>query len=99
MSEEPLHPEEQMPEAAVYSDMKNDLDIIMVATQLVDELGEDAVRLSKVKLVELIAANNLRAAAFWRDVMRLCEEHLAATGTPVSDPLPEAAQSTKIPAH
>ena len=58
--------------------MKTDLDIVMVATRLVEELGDDAVRLAKVKLVELIAANNLRAAAFWREVMRLCEEHTGA---------------------
>ena len=88
-----------MPDAVVYIDMKNDLDIIMVASRLVEELGEDAVRLSKVKLVELIAANNLRAAAFWRDVMRLCEERLAGTGTPASDLVPEPARSAKIAAH
>ena len=63
--------------------MKTDLDIVMVATRLVEELGDDAVRLAKVKLVELIAANNLRAAAFWREVMRLCEEHRdAGAGAP-----------------
>ena len=62
--------------------MKTDLDIVMVATRLVEELGDDAVRLAKVKLVELIAANNLRAAAFWREVMRLCEEHRDASAAP-----------------
>jgi len=79
--------------------MKNDLDIIMVASRLVEELGDDAVRLSKVKLVELIAANNLRAAAFWRDVMRLCEEHLAETKPPTPESLPDSASSAEIAAH
>ena len=64
----------------VRQSMKTDLDIVMVATRLVEELGDDAVRLAKVKLVELIAANNLRAAAFWREVMRLCEEHTGTFG-------------------
>lgn len=57
--------------------MKQKLDVLIVANQLVQELGPDAPRASKCRLVELIAANNLRAAAFWRDVMRMCEEILA----------------------
>ncbi len=57
--------------------MKNDLDVVAMATQLVDQWGGDAPRVSKVRLVELIAANNLRAASFWREVMRLCESILS----------------------
>jgi hypothetical protein len=75
--------------------MKTDLDIVMVATRLVEELGDDAVRLAKVKLVELIAANNLRAAAFWREVMRLCEEHTGVTGAAAASPTGGAAQTRK----
>jgi hypothetical protein len=84
--------------------MKTDLDIVMVATRLVEELGDDAVRLAKVKLVELIAANNLRAAAFWREVMRLCEEHTGAvaptpTGTGIVQPRADATDTAKFAAH
>jgi hypothetical protein len=83
--------------------MKTDLDIVMVATRLVEELGDDAVRLAKVKLVELIAANNLRAAAFWREVMRLCEEHTgASTATPptrIAGKQADAAETAKFAAH
>jgi hypothetical protein len=82
--------------------MKNDLDIVMVATRLVEELGDDAVRLAKVKLVELIAANNLRAAAFWREVMRLCEEHTGTTGTTPTGMAKSQADTTdtaKFAAH
>jgi hypothetical protein len=82
--------------------MKNDLDIVMVATRLVEELGDDAVRLAKVKLVELIAANNLRAAAFWREVMRLCEEHTSAGATaPTGMPQSRAdtTDTAKLAAH
>ena len=75
--------------------MKTDLDILAVATQLVAELGEDAPRLSKVRLVELIAANNLRAADFWRDVMRASEELLARTRSSVA----EAASSSPTCLH
>lgn len=55
--------------------MNTDLDVLALATRLVDELGETAVRISRVRLVELTAANHTRAAAFWRDVMR-ASEHL-----------------------
>ena len=82
--------------------MKNDLDIVMVATRLVEELGDDAVRLAKVKLVELIAANNLRAAAFWREVMRLCEEHTgagAAAPAEMAKPQADATDTAKFAAH
>jgi hypothetical protein len=83
--------------------MKTDLDIVMVATRLVEELGDDAVRLAKVKLVELIAANNLRAAAFWREVMRLCEEHTSASTatspTGIAGPQADAAETAKFAAH
>jgi hypothetical protein len=57
--------------------MKKDFDVVAVATQLVDQWGDDAPRISKVRLVELIAANNVRAASFWREVMRLCEKILS----------------------
>jgi hypothetical protein len=83
--------------------MKTDLDIVMVATRLVEELGDDAVRLAKVKLVELIAANNLRAAAFWREVMRLCEEHTgvsaAAPPTEIAQTRTDATDTAKFAAH
>ena len=80
--------------------MKTDLDIVMVATRLMEEMGDDAVRLAKVKLVELIAANNLRAAAFWREVMRLCEEQSgAASAAPIAQPLADATDTAKFAAH
>ncbi|WP_448206210.1 hypothetical protein [Azospirillum sp. sgz302134] len=83
--------------------MKIDNDVILFATRLVEELGESAIRISRVRLVELTAANNLRAAAFWRDVMRtserlLAERPLAETGTPlppstVSAPLAQSLRT------
>jgi len=57
--------------------MKIDTDVLLFATRLVDEMGEAAIRISRVRLVELTATNNLRAAAFWRDVMRASEQLLA----------------------
>lgn len=57
--------------------MRIDHDALLFATRLVDELGESAIRISRVRLVELTAANNLRAAAFWRDVLRTSERLLA----------------------
>ncbi len=56
--------------------MNTDLDVMALATRLVDELGETAIRISRVRLVELTAANHPRAAAFWRDVMRASERLL-----------------------
>ncbi|WP_042696425.1 hypothetical protein [Azospirillum sp. B506] len=56
--------------------MNTDLDVLVFATRLVDELGETAIRMSRVRLVELTAANHTRAAAFWRDVMRTSERLL-----------------------
>lgn len=56
--------------------MKQTSDSQMVASKLVAELGEGAIRHAKCRLVELTAAANLRAASFWREVMRLCEEIL-----------------------
>ncbi|PWC33830.1 hypothetical protein [Azospirillum sp. TSO35-2] len=56
--------------------MNTDLDVLAFATRLVDELGETAIRMSRVRLVELTAANHTRAAAFWRDVMRTSERLL-----------------------
>lgn len=66
--------------------MKTDHDVLLLATRLVEELGETAVRISRVRLVELTAANNLRAAAFWRDVMRASERLLAERGPPLPAP-------------
>ena len=57
--------------------MAHDLDTLAVAIQLVNELGDDAATVAKIRLVELIAANNLRAASFWRDVLRASEDLLA----------------------
>ncbi|HYG89929.1 MAG TPA: hypothetical protein VD978_27165 [Azospirillum sp.] len=57
--------------------MKTDSDVLLFATRLVDEIGEAAIRISRVRLVELTATNNLRAAAFWRDVLRTSERLLA----------------------
>ncbi len=80
--------------------MKTDSDVLLFATRLVDEMGEAAIRISRVRLVELTAANNLRAAAFWRDVMRTSERLLAerllaerpamVPGSNASPPMPES---------
>ncbi|WP_448189779.1 hypothetical protein [Azospirillum sp. sgz301742] len=80
--------------------MKIDSDVLLFATRLVDEMGETAIRISRVRLVELTATNNLRAAAFWRDVMRTSERLLAERvhterpgavmpGAPPRSPVPE----------
>lgn len=66
--------------------MKIDNDVLLLATRLVDELGDAAIRISRVRLVELTAANNLRAAAFWRDVLHASEDLLARK--PASMPPP-----------
>lgn len=66
--------------------MKIDHDVLLFATRLVEELGESAVRISRVRLVELTAANNLRAAAFWRDVLRTSEQLLAERPSPLPPP-------------
>ncbi|WP_247886907.1 hypothetical protein [Azospirillum sp. SYSU D00513] len=63
--------------------MKTDYDALLFATRLVEELGETAIRVSRVRLVELTAANNLRAAAFWRDVMRTCERLVSERAPPL----------------
>ena len=73
--------------------MKTDSDVVLFATRLVDEMGEAAIRISRVRLVELTATNNLRAAAFWRDVMRVSEQLLAQRTPPLvpghpSPPMP-----------
>lgn len=69
---------------SVHTCMKTDHDVLLLATRLVDELGETALRISRVRLVELTAANNLRAAAFWRDVLHTSEELLAAKPAPAT---------------
>lgn len=53
--------------------MDEESEILALARRLTEELGEDAVRITKVRLVELIAANDLRAAAFWRNILRAVE--------------------------
>lgn len=57
--------------------MQTDTDALLFATRLTDELGETAIRMSHVRLVELTAAGNVRAAAFWRAVMHASERRLA----------------------
>lgn len=74
--------------------MKIDHDVLLLATRLVEELGESAVRISRVRLVELTAANNLRAAAFWRDVMRAAEGLLAEK--PACMPPPATAAPERL---
>lgn len=57
--------------------MKTDLDVLLFATRLVQELGDVAIRLSHVRLVELTAADNVLAANFWRDVLHAAERLVA----------------------
>lgn len=71
--------------------MRTDHDVLLLATRLVEELGDTALRISHVRLVELTAANNLRAAAFWRDVLRTAERLLAER------PASAAVQQTQAP--
>jgi hypothetical protein len=79
--------------------MKTEFDVVALATQLIEQWGEDAPRVSKVRLVELIAANNVRAAAFWREVMRLCEKLLAEHRRVAGTCTPETASaSASVPA-
>jgi hypothetical protein len=99
MPEELSFQEEQMPDQACYMAMKTDLDILLVATRLVEELGDDAARLAKVKLVELIAANNLRAAAFWREVMRVCEQQSGIASPEVLQPRLGAVEQSRQASH
>ncbi|WP_029008540.1 hypothetical protein [Azospirillum halopraeferens] len=72
--------------------MKTDHDVLLFATRLVEEMGEVATRISRVRLVELTAANNVRAAAFWREVLRTCERLLAERMPP-----PQGAPSATAP--
>lgn len=62
--------------------MKNDGEVRVLASRLVEVLGEDAARHALCRLVELTAANETRAAAFWRDVMHVCEELAAGQAAP-----------------
>lgn len=62
--------------------MTIETEALLFAIRLVDELGERAIRLSRVRLVELTAASDLRAAAFWRDVMQASERLLAQRPAP-----------------
>lgn len=59
---------EQLAPLYVREGMKIDLDILAVAVQLVREFGLDAERVARARLVECIAADNARAADFWRKV-------------------------------
>ncbi|WP_247877144.1 hypothetical protein [Azospirillum brasilense] len=74
------------PASRVDAVMKIDHDVLLFATRLVEELGESAIRISRVRLVELTAANNLRAAAFWRDVMNTSERLLAERSPSLAPP-------------
>lgn len=88
---------EQKARAWVHDGMKTDLDVLVLATRLVDELGEAAVRISRVRLVELTAANHTRAAAFWRDVLRASERLLdERSGTRMPPSLAAAAWSGAV---
>lgn len=84
--------------------MNTDLDVLVFATRLVDELGETAIRMSRVRLVELTAANHTRAAAFWREVMRTSERLLSEqsgrrVATGLSSPAIAAAQPAVAQHH
>ncbi|WP_247889978.1 hypothetical protein [Azospirillum brasilense] len=95
------HLRNKPPTRRVDAVMKIDHDVLLFATRLVEELGESAIRISRVRLVELTAANNLRAAAFWRDVMntseRLLAERSPALAPPPTSP-PMAPSMTAQPA-
>lgn len=77
--------------------MRQNLDIMAVAVQLVRELGEDAVTHSRARLVELIAANHHRGAAFWRLVMQACEAELARVRPVLPKQQPLAADPGELP--
>lgn len=62
-------------------------DSLSVALQLLDTLGERAVTASKVRVVEMIAADDLPGAIFWRAVLRHCEQRRPAR---LDGPPPEA---------
>lgn len=51
-------------------------DSLSVALDLIERLGERSIVASKVRLVEMIAANDLGGAVFWRAVLRHCEARL-----------------------
>lgn len=76
--------------------MKIDHDALLFATRLVEEVGESAIRISLVRLVELTATNNLRAAAFWRDVMRASETLLTDRSSTLAPP-PKASTMAPQP--
>lgn len=79
--------------------MKCNLDALAVAVLLVKELGDDAVTVSRNRLVELTAADNRRAAAFWREVMEACEDRLSDMPTPVSETGPGVAHHPGMSLH
>jgi len=78
----------------VIAAMHRNLESMIVAAQLVRELGSDAVAVSRTRLVELLAADNRRAAAFWREVLAICEEELAR-----ADPARMQATGPLPPTH
>lgn len=68
--------------------MKAEFDVLFVAARLVEEMGESAARFSRVKLVETTAANEARAADFWRQVTHVCETRLASKAQADSEAAP-----------
>lgn len=64
--------------------MTHDPEILIFARRLVQELGGDAITLSRVKLVELTAANHVRGARFWRGVMQACQHELKEREEPAA---------------
>lgn len=79
--------------------MTNNLDALAVAVLLVRELGDDAVTVSRNRLVELTAADNRRAAAFWRAVMEACEDRLSAAPSPLPETGPGVAAHPGMTMH
>lgn len=63
--------------------MKLERDPRALASRLVEQMGDAAPRHAKCRLVELTAANELLAAAFWRSVMHRCDEILARRYAPL----------------
>ncbi|ACI98271.1 hypothetical protein [Rhodospirillum centenum] len=81
--------------------MTHDPEILIFARRLVQELGGDAITLSRVKLVELTAANHVRGARFWRGVMQACQHELKEreeAAAPLTPALPPEPVTTPEPA-
>ncbi|MFN8720587.1 MAG: hypothetical protein ACK5YI_07135 [Rhodospirillales bacterium] len=86
---------EQRSAADVHPNMKIDLDILAVATQLVGEFGDRAVGFCHARLVEHVAVNNLRAADFWRQAMHQAQI-LVRDGSSASMPLDRVGHAGSI---